>query len=168
MMKNKTCDLCGKREAELKVSQVDKDGQTTEIEVCAECARRRGFSEIESIKHDVVQILAEMRKKVADEDAQLVCAACGMSFADFKRQGRIGCGGCYEAFGEKLVPLIRRIQGAAQHVGRSPRGGRKEAQLTVGVQRLGAELQSAIQAEDYERAARLRDALRKAQQDSGA
>jgi len=158
----KTCDLCGDNQAELKVRQVDKDGKATEIEVCAECARRRGFAEVGKIQLDIAQIVAEMKDKVVDEDAKLVCDVCKMTFADFKRQGRAGCAHCFVAFDDKLEPLVRRVQGAAQHVGRAIRSGRKDAQLEMSVERLDAELKSAIQAENYEKAAGLRDQLSRA------
>jgi len=155
----KQCDLCGAADATIHVRQMDKAGSVTEIDVCEECARKRGFSEIEKIQNDVAQVLAEMKDKVAVEDAQLVCPGCGMSYADFKRQGRLGCPRCYDAFGEKLLPLVRRIHGAVQHVGRSTRSGVKHAQVKMTAQRLRLELEDAIKSEDYERAARLRDEL---------
>jgi protein arginine kinase activator len=159
----KQCDLCGKAEATLKVSQLDKDGKVTEISVCAECARQRGFTEVEKLKAGVAEIIAELKTRVAEGDTRLVCRNCGMSFAEFKRQGRLGCAECYVSFHDELVPLVRRIHGAVQHVGRTASGGRKQAQVRMNLQRIREALSGAIQAEDYEKAAALRDQLRKAE-----
>jgi protein arginine kinase activator len=159
----KKCDLCGENPATIQVRQMDKAGQVTEIEVCEACAAKRGFSDSETIQNDVAKILAEMKDKVAEEDARLICSTCGLSFAEFKRKGRLGCPACYESFGEKLEALVRRLHGAVQHVGRGTRGGVKQAQVKMNAERLRRELDHAIKSEDYERAARLRDELNKAE-----
>jgi len=157
----KLCDLCGKNEATMKVRRVDKDKPAEDIAVCADCARQRGFSDVEKLKADVAEIIAELKTRVDEGDAKLICRSCGMSYADFKRQARLGCAECYVSFHDELVPLIRRIHGAVQHVGRTASGGRKQAQVKMNVQKLREELTSAIKGEDYEKAAALRDQLRK-------
>ncbi len=157
----KECDLCGKGEATMKVSQLDKDGKVTEITVCAECARQRGFTEVEKLKAGVAEIIAELKTRIDEGDSKLVCGNCGLSYAEFKQQGRLGCTECYVSFHDQLVPLIRRIHGAVQHVGRTASGGRKQAQVKMNVQKLRDALSGAIQEEDYEKAAALRDKLRR-------
>lgn len=159
----KQCDSCGKSEATLKVSQLDKDGKVTEIAVCAECARQRGFTDVEKLKSGVAEIIAELKTRVDEGDIKLVCRNCGFSYAEFKRQGRLGCAECYVSFHDELVPLVRRIHGAVQHVGRTASGGRKQAQVKMNVQRIREALSGAIQAEDYEKAAALRDQLKRAE-----
>jgi protein arginine kinase activator len=162
----KKCDLCGSNEAKLKVRQMEKDGKIREIEVCPDCARTKGFSEAEKIQTNAAGVLAEMRKNVAEEDAQLVCLRCKMTFAEFKRKGRLGCAACYESFRPKLEPLIRRMQGATQHVGKTAQAGRKPARDKMAVRKLREELQGAIAAEDYEKAAALRDRLGRAEKNA--
>ena len=157
----KLCDLCGKGEATMKVSQLDKDGKVTEISVCAECARQRGFTEVGKLKAGVAEIIAELKTRVDEGDSKLICGNCGLSYAEFKQQGRLGCADCYVSFHDKLAPLIRRIHGAVQHVGRTASGGRKQAQVKMNVQKLRDALSGAIQDEDYEKAAALRDKLRR-------
>jgi len=159
----KLCDLCGKVEATMKVSHLDKDGKVTEISVCGSCARQRGFTEVEKLKAGVAEIIADLKNRVDEGDTRLVCGKCGMSYAEFKRQGRLGCAECYVSFHDELVPLVRRIHGAVQHVGRTASGGRKQAQVKINVQKIRDALSSAIQAEDYERAAALRDQLKQAE-----
>lgn len=157
----KECDLCGKVEATMKVSQLDKDGKVTEISVCAECARQRGFTEVGKLKAGVAEIIAELKTRVDEGDAKLICGNCGLSYAEFKQQGRLGCADCYVSFHDQLLPLIRRIHGAVQHVGRTASGGRKQAQVKMNVKKLRDALSGAIQDEDYEKAAALRDQLRR-------
>ena len=160
----KVCDLCGKGEATMKVSQLDKEGRVTEIAVCAECARQRGFAEVEKLKANAAEILTELKTRIDEGDSRLVCRSCGLSYAEFKRLGRLGCADCYVSFHDELLPLIRRIHDAVQHVGRTASGGRKQAQMKMNVQRLREALSGAIQDEDYEKAAALRDQLRQTEE----
>jgi protein arginine kinase activator len=154
------CDICGKNDGSIPVSRMDKEGRKTELVICAECAGKQGFADVQKVKQSVGEIIAELKTRVASEDSALVCPRCGMTYAEFKRLGRLGCGQCYATFHDQLVPLVRRIHGSAQHVGRAVHGGQKQAQVKVSVQKLREQLTSAIQAEDYERAAALRDQLR--------
>lgn len=162
------CDICAKNEATLKVSHVDGDGHITELRVCAECARQRGFTAVEELKADVAEVIAELKSRVEDKDSTLVCSSCRMTYAEFKRLGRVGCARCYEAFYERLVPLVRRIHGAVQHVGRTTKSGRKLAHERLTLERLRTDLKQAIEGEDYERAAALRDQLRRVEDETGS
>jgi protein arginine kinase activator len=155
------CDLCGKGDGTMKVSQLDKDGKVTEMSICAECARQRGFTEVEKLKANNAEIITELKTRIDEGDSKLVCPSCGLSYAEFKRQGRLGCAECYVSFHDQLVPLVRRIHDAVQHVGRTASGGRKQAQIKMNVQKLREALSGAIQDEDYEKAAALRDQLKR-------
>jgi len=91
-----------------------------------------------------------------------VCPVCGMNWNEFKQAGVMGCGHDYEQFAGKLMPLLKRAQeGASQHVGKVPaRKKTPEADRQVTTLRLRRELQKAVDAENYEAAAQLRDKLR--------
>ncbi|MEO0005093.1 MAG: UvrB/UvrC motif-containing protein [candidate division WOR-3 bacterium] len=156
------CDICGKNEAILTVRHLDKEGKATEIGICAQCAKERGFSGVEDLQKGAAELLAELKARIEDKDKKVVCPKCGMSFAEFKRVGRLGCASCYLTFGKEIEPLIRRLHGSVQHVGKSPQEGVKRAQERLKIQRLRKELEVAIKEEDYERAAALRDLLREA------
>lgn len=159
----KVCDICGKNEAQIRVRQLDKEGRATDLMVCGECAKKRGLTGVEETKIKSAEVLSELRAKVDEIDRKIVCARCGMNFAEFKRRGRLGCAECYHTFARQLEPLLRRLHGAVQHVGKTAQQGRKRAQERLEVQRLRAELQRAIKEEDYERAAALRDRLKRAE-----
>jgi protein arginine kinase activator len=91
-----------------------------------------------------------------------VCPICGMSWNDFKQAGVMGCGHDYDQFAAKLLPLLKRAQeGATQHVGKVPaRHKTPDTDRQFTTLRLRRELQKAIEAENYEQAAQLRDQLR--------
>jgi protein arginine kinase activator len=158
--KAKQCDVCAKNEAVMKVRQVDKDGNASELSICVECAQKRGLTKVEELKTNVAELLDEMKGRIEAKDSKALCPRCGMSYADFKRQGRVGCAQCYTAFHDQLVPVLRRLHSAAQHVGKTTSTGRKAAQERLTAEWLRGELKKAVDGEDYERAATLRDQLR--------
>ena len=88
------------------------------------------------------------------------CPTCGFSHADFKKSGRLGCSECYATFAEPLEGVLKQMHKGTQHVGKAPKALR--AQLDFSKQRdtLTEQLTKAIQTEDYEKAAQLRDRLK--------
>ena len=148
----KVCDICQKNEASITITRVDKDGKSSEMHLCSKCAMHKGIGDAVKPHVSVIEILAELKDKIKDEDRNLVCPKCGITYADFKRFGRLGCETCYTAFAERLLPLIKRIHGSNKHIGRKPT--------------LRDELSHAIAAEDYEKAARIRDSIKKTEEDS--
>lgn len=88
------------------------------------------------------------------------CPSCGISFADFRQSGRLGCYYDYEHFSRGLIPLLEKIHGHRQHTGRVPEKIgeriRRQRELTEHRQ----ELQTAVEREDYEAAAILRDKIK--------
>jgi len=88
------------------------------------------------------------------------CAGCGLSFAQFRQVGRLGCAHCYLTFEQELTTLIERAQsGARHHCGKTPRRSGASLDRDLLIQRLARELDQAVAAEQYERAAELRDHL---------
>lgn len=164
----KQCDICGKKEATLVVRKLNKDGNATDLNICAECAKSQGLTDVEECPADSVAIIAELKSKMEENDQKVVCGRCQMSYAEFKRLGKLGCSDCYQTFAEKLKPLLRRLHGAVQHIGKTPHQGRKRAQERLEIQRLRVELEKAIKQEDYERAAALRDQLKRRENEAGS
>lgn len=101
-------------------------------------------------------------EKAAEELAtadKKTCPICGITFADFRKGGRLGCGYDYIAFEDDLEPLLVNIHGALQHMGKEPtnRSGSPERQHRL--MQLKVEMKDAIGKEDYETASRLRDKI---------
>ncbi|MCX5703514.1 MAG: UvrB/UvrC motif-containing protein, partial [Candidatus Omnitrophica bacterium] len=88
------------------------------------------------------------------------CASCGLSYADFKKVGRLGCADCYNTFKKYLAPLLKRIHGSSQHFGKSPLKVTKQLKKKIDMQELRAKLQKAIELEAFEEAARIRDQMK--------
>ena len=87
------------------------------------------------------------------------CPICGITFADFRKGGRLGCAYDYVAFEEDLEPLLVNIHGALEHVGKSPTNLSGSPERQQRLMQLKVEMKVAIDKEDYETASRLRDKI---------
>jgi protein arginine kinase activator len=103
--------------------------------------------------------LAHADDELLQEYDDLVCPNCGLSFRDFRRQGRLGCPHDYVAFEDELLPLLENIHGERQHVGKFPKRAPDASKKQYELIRLRNELKVAVDDEEYEAAARLRDQI---------
>lgn len=157
------CDICNKNPATVHLTEII-DNQMTELHLCEECAREKSMQmEQQFGLSDLLAGLAEFEKPTQQKEAvALKCANCGLTYADFKKVGRLGCSDCYSAFKRYLGPLLKRIHGSHMHLGKSPlkatatKAPKKKIDLTT----LRYELQRAIEREAFEEAARIRDQIR--------
>lgn len=160
------CEQCGQHPATVLIKQI-VDGKATERYLCSNCAQAQGFGSSLFSINDMGKMLASlMGHDVASQHrihrGQFKCPTCGFDLADFETTARLGCPACYEAFQAQLDPVIRRVQGGnVRHHGAIPdTTAQKEAPRSQ-IEILRAQLQQAIEAEEYEQAATLRDAIRK-------
>ena len=89
---------------------------------------------------------------------------CGASFAQLAKSGKVCCPLCYETFAEELSPTIRSLHGNVTHTGRAPAKRRAANEKKHQLKALRDELKEAIKAENFERAATLRDQIRALEQ----
>jgi len=100
--------------------------------------------------------------QTAEELARLdqeACPVCGITFYEFRSQGRLGCPNDYICFSEQLEPLLVNIHGATEHVGKSPRRSAAVSQQQTDLIRLRREMKVAVEREHYEQASQLRDQI---------
>ena len=161
------CMACKKNPATIHMTDI-QNGEKHEVHLCQECAKGQGV--VMKAQDALASLLASIGKaasKDIEKAAGIRCPECGTTFADFQVRGRLGCPTDYEAFSELLDPLLEKMHGSLQHVGRGPKGGGQGGALGEAIQRarklsqLRHELERAIGAEQYERAAQLRDDIQK-------
>lgn len=152
------CDRC---DNEAVVHEVTiRDGQKVEKHLCESCAHQEGVAKQHAPISDLITkfVLAQASGTPTARPAS--CPTCGMTFHEFRQQGLLGCPACYKAFEEQLGPMIERAhEGATHHVGKVPRRGAPAPDRQQRIVALRRQLQEAIDAEQYERAATLRDEL---------
>lgn len=153
------CDKCG-QEATVHLTEI-VDGQKIEKHLCADCASSEGITIKTHLP--ISQILEELvlHSGAGKEMSELKCGACGITFLEFRREGLLGCPNDYQAFEKVLVPLLERAhEGGVHHVGKVPAGAPEAERRQTELLRLRGQLKDAVAAEDYERAASLRDRIR--------
>lgn len=156
------CDICGKNPATVHLTEIIDD-QMSELHLCEECARQKSAQmEQQFGLSDLLAGMAEFEKpaKEKEREIQLKCPNCALTYADFKKIGRLGCGECYAAFKRYLSPLLRRIHGSSQHMGKAPFKVTKVLKKGMDLQELRRMLQRAIEIEAFEEAVRIRDQIR--------
>ncbi len=159
------CQICGKNPASVHFTEIH-DNKMSEIHVCERCAEEKGMhTPAEKHKFEIADLLAGMVDSMTHTDEERVghvqCPRCGLVYSSFKETGRLGCSECYTAFQFQLRPLLRRIHGDTRHRGKSPSRGGTAQTGTRQIQRLHDELQRAVEREEFEKAAGIRDEIRK-------
>lgn len=162
------CDACNEAVATVHLTEI-VNKKKKELHLCEKCAREKGVSvKAQFLPSEVVVPPGEVAKEKelgaaivrAEETAQLACPVCGLTFAEFRATGRLGCANDYVAFKKGLVPLLEKIHGhVVEHRGKVPAhvGERLERQKKIAALRQA--LNKAIQREEYEKAAELRDQI---------
>jgi protein arginine kinase activator len=169
------CDNCGEREAAIHLTQIVNNSVTT-MHLCDQCAAEKGVETGAGVaKFPLGDFLASLGKsgsgRAEESAAGVACPACGGTMDDFRQTGRLGCGRCYTTFEPHLRDLLRRLHGSAQHVGEryaAPAavgaGGREGEAVGAApdpqVNALRDQLRRAVEAENFELAAELRDRLK--------
>lgn len=92
-------------------------------------------------------------------DGRPACKTCGLTLGDFRETGLLGCPDCYSSFRDAIIPVLRSTHGNVQHVGDTPENGSEGEQTPQGNRGIEGKMQKAIQEENFEEAAKLRDEL---------
>jgi protein arginine kinase activator len=159
------CDRCGEREAVIHLTQI-KDNAVTTAHLCKQCASEEGVQ----VDGPAAQLplsgflgsTGAIGAVLAEGEDLGTCSFCGASLKDFRETGRLGCAYCYAEFETQIRELLRRIHGASMHVGRPylgavPPEGEDAPKVLAG---LRERLKRAVEAENFELAAELRDRIR--------
>ncbi len=158
------CEVCKEREATVHLTEVIND-KITKLHLCETCAKEKS-DEMQS--HfgvtDLLSSLMEMGPGIGDEPFKVKtmpkCSGCGMTYYDFQKKGKLGCGKCYEKFGKNLSDLLRKIHGSDRHVGKMPFKGEKTVEDQEVLKSLKNELNQMVLLEEFEKAAVLRDRIK--------
>lgn len=162
------CQECNKRQATVHITKII-NGKKTELHLCEVCAKQKqiGFSKVtDPFNFESGFSIGKLLSSFFDypdqeqESREKECGRCGISFPRFTETGKFGCSNCYDTFRDQTTPLLRRIHGKTYHVGKVPRRTGSKLRLKTKLNKLKRELQEAVNAEEYERAAVLRDRIK--------
>lgn len=183
------CSNCGKNEANVHYTHVI-NGEKTEYNLCDECAKKLGIDEMDfSMPISFSNFISDF----FDEDSLLPsfsgnmitkCPKCGLTYEDFAKKGKFGCGECYNTFSSRIESVLKNLHGSARHRGRAPqRLAEKTTKLFENdndkqdsvqvkheplvdktmeqIDKLNSDIKLAIKEERYEDAAKIRDEIKK-------
>lgn len=141
------------------------EGKKHEMHLCERCAAEKGlpgkshFSISDLLAGIASQ--AQMQAQKGRRGKEASCPACGTTLSQFQSSGRFGCAECYTAFKDDVLGLVEKIHDSSQHVGKAPERVSSDVSLQKEIRQLQVELKRAIRREDYEKAAAVRDQIRR-------
>jgi len=166
------CEHCREREAVIHLTQI-QNAQVTTLHLCEPCAAEKGVEtgapQGKFALQDFLATLGKGGPEPAGAGPEPACPACGATLQDFRQTGRLGCAQCYRTFEGPLRDLLRRLHGSARHVGEgyapdapagAAAGTRAPAPAADALADLRERLRRAVETEDFELAAELRDRIR--------
>ena len=154
------CDNCGERDASVHLTTI-VNNEVRQQHLCEKCAAERGVETTVAPKHPLGDFLHAVQTQLASPTETGRCTFCGATMNDFRTTGRWGCARCYTAFEVSMRELLRRVHGNSRHGGRGyqpPQPELDERQTILG--ELKERLRRAIESEQFELAADLRDRIR--------
>jgi protein arginine kinase activator len=157
------CQICKQRESVLHVQQIIGE-QRVDVYLCETCANEKGIAKMDdNIELSLAQLLTGLfsvaSRALTPQDRE-ICEVCGTTVQVMRKEGRLGCPECYASFGSEVRSVLRKLAGSATHSGKLPRKLREYQEQIVDRQELQSRLEEAIEQEDYEVAAALRDRIR--------
>src|SRR5215472_186151 len=155
------CCICKEKEATVHLTQIQGD-KMQKVDLCEECAKTKGVTDPTSfyLADVLLGLGASHEIEQASGGAEIKCARCGFTQADFKKAGRLGCPECYRTFAEPLEGLLKTMHKGVRHVGKVPESLRQTRDLSDRLKSLEKKLTKAIEQEDFEEAAILRDEIK--------
>ena len=176
------CENCKKNEANTTITK-NINGHVTVQHLCAECATKKGIGAVGSV---FGSMLGGIFSDFVGSGTTAKCSVCGSTFADFTRTGKAGCPSCYAEFYPQLLPTLQKIHGKIGHVGKvgtvkepasekteqgSPEPAPAPEQTPIPeptkeekITDLKAQLSKAVEVQEYEQAAKLRDEIKALEQ----
>ncbi len=155
------CEKCGKNPATTHIHTVI-NGKVTDMHICGYCAANSGINRFEQLglMNLLATIFDDASLNPKTMEASIKCNTCGATFADIAGCGLIGCPDCYKTFNKQLTSTLKRIHGSSGHIGKIPSSSAPRLNTVSELEMLKSQLQDAINTENFEHAATLRDRIR--------
>jgi len=152
------CEMCKKNPSTVRYTEV-VNKKVLKMNLCEDCAKKKGVSvQAPFTIADLLSGLANVGAR-AEEDAGKTCPSCGLTYGDFRKTGRLGCDGCYAAFEKGLRGLLETIHKSTSHTGKVPSHAKGEADELRLLRELESGLCAAVEKEEFEKAAGIRDRI---------
>ncbi|MBS6610101.1 MULTISPECIES: UvrB/UvrC motif-containing protein [Peptoniphilus] len=163
------CDNCKERESVISYTKIN-DNEIEEVHLCEVCAEEKLKKEFQGYKNIIPQLenaLKNIFKFTANyyDEEDIACEFCGTKFSELKNTGTLGCPKCYESFGEEIKKYLKTINIDFRYRGKIPKNAESYIIYNRKLDDLKSKLELAINLEEYEKAAELRDEIKKLKED---
>ena len=164
------CQSCKEHTATIHLTEIN-NGQRFETHLCELCAQKQGLAIKNQIPlNELLSTLLAVQAESEDDSeldavsADTACPACGITLKQFTKKSVLGCPHDYEVFEKQLRPIIRRAHnGNTTHCGKVPSKASASTKNNIELIKLQRQLDAAVQEENYEAAAKLRDKIKRLQ-----
>jgi protein arginine kinase activator len=155
------CCVCKEKKATVHLTQITGD-KMQKVDLCEDCAKHKGVNDPAgfSLADLLLGLGASQELEQAAGGAEVKCPKCGFTQADFKKAGRLGCAECYTTFAEGLESLLKTMHKGTKHAGKVPQALLQSRDQAERLKVLRKKLDKAVEDENFEQAALLRDEIK--------
>ena len=130
------------------------------VNLCDACSKEKGVQDPTGFALADLLLGIGAAEEIEKGAPAQKCPVCGFTQADFKKTGRLGCSTCYVTFADGLSTLLKAMHKGTEHVGKVPQRAHRAVELSDRMRSLNESLQKAVEEENYETAASLRDQIK--------
>lgn len=129
------------------------------VNLCEACSKNKGVSD--PVGFELAELLVGLGTAPSIDVQPPIpkCVVCGFTQTEFKKTGRLGCSNCYDAFSRLLLGILKNMHKGVRHSGKVPAQYHKLRSYRERLKTLNDTLQRAVEAEEYEKAAAIRDEI---------
>ena len=155
------CSNCKEKPATVHLTQIVGD-KMQQLDLCEDCAKAKGVNDPGgfALADLMLGLGASQEMEQSSGGVEIKCPRCGFTQADFKKSGRLGCPECYKTFAEGLEGLLKTMHKGTRHAGKVPEALRESREQSDRLKMLQKKLAKAIDDENFEQAACLRDEIK--------
>ncbi len=153
------CDICHQKEAVIHFTQI-VNGEVTKMHFCEECASGQEIS-LNDLPDKPFDLLSKFLSALAlpETFTDIKCPNCGKTLSEFKKDGKLGCPECWNVFKQDIIPLLKKLHGKTRQKFSSSEPPKTISSAKIRV--LQGKLQEAVEKEEFEEAAKIRDEIRR-------
>lgn len=156
MAEKMKCSNCG-NDATVHLTQI-VNNKIHKVDLCETCAQKQGVTDPQGFS--LAELLSQGGLHPVGTETQVSCNQCGLTTADFRRTGRLGCAACFSVFAPALRPLLEDMHVGCTHKGKIPEYSLGRQLHAAELDNLRDALAQAVAAEAYEDAAKYRDRIK--------
>lgn len=168
------CQKCHKKTASVFISSII-NGQETRTYLCDNCVKDYqlfNFQDPFSIKDVIYKFKVDEEDSIGqekenllqidddNEEKEIICPNCSSTYNEYRETGKLGCSRCYEVFKKQLNPILKNIYGYEEYIGKMPKEYNKHIHISKEIKILKEDLNRAVEKEEYEKAADIRDKIK--------